>query len=273
MHRFPKTLARRTAAFVLLAASLVAAAPAAADEVRSAAPWSGREAFLETALREGEVLSMKRIGEGITNPWKVELAYADERLAGIFKPLERGRYEYPESYESEVAAYRLSEALGIGMVPPTVVRKIGRRTGSLQFWVTGYRSFVDAIEESVPPGRQWIEQIERMRLFDELIDNPDRNGRNYLVDEEWNIVLIDHSRALNFDVQGTLRDDPDPVRFDPTVIERLRALDEQALEVLLGDLLSKRDLRHLLRARDRVLSLVDLRAAELGPIVFFDPAR
>ena len=36
----------------------------------------------------------------------------------------------------------------------------------------------------------------RMRIFDTIIGNWDRGPRNYMVDDDWNIVLIDHSQAF-----------------------------------------------------------------------------
>ena len=35
-----------------------------------------------------------------------------------------------------------------------------------------------------------------MKMFDNLIGNPDRNMGNLIVDDDWNLFLIDHSRAF-----------------------------------------------------------------------------
>jgi hypothetical protein len=95
-----------------------------------------------------------------------------------------------------------------------------------------------------------------MRLFDALIDNDDRNAGNFLVDDDWNLVLIDHSRALPMKLR--LRPLPPlSTRFDRGLLQRLRELDLEDLGPLLGDLFSTREIGLLLRQRDRVVKEVD----------------
>ena len=123
----------------------------------------------------------------------------------------------------------------------------------------------------MPTTLTWSRQVARMHFFDELIDNPDRHAANYLVDDEWRLVLIDHSRALSFDRRARHKELILPVHFDIAVVDRLRALDNEAMEELLGDVLPGYLLRQLNRSRDRLLERVDRLYRERGDWVFFHP--
>jgi hypothetical protein len=258
---------------LLVAGASQLASPAFAQHATPNPPWAGQEEAIETVLRHGEIVASKEIGEGVTKPLKVTLLFEGRQLDAIWKPLDR--YGDPtglERYQAEVAAYRLSRHLHLDMVPPTVPRQIGSRQGSVQMWVHGYKQAADLTE---PPPAQavadWSEAVARMKFFDELIDNPDRHAANYLVDGDWSVVLIDHSRALYFDHQGPMRQANPPKRFDRSLVERTRELDMAELEALLGDLFRKSDLKSVLHRRDVLVSHVDRTVAQLGELAFFEP--
>lgn len=242
------------------------------DPLRSGyvAPWKAQEAWYLAALREGVILRTERIGHGITNPFKAEIEYDEHRIYAVWKPIIEANFEERETYEAEVAAYRLSQQLGLDMVPPTVERKIGRRWGSLQLWVDNHRMFSDVMDER-PDGYMGSDQFQLMRFFDALIDNPDRNAGNYLVDSAWQIVLIDHSRAMDFAAHGPKRDAPMPHRFERSVVNRLRALDVATLDELLGDLYTRGEIKRLAGSANKLVNFID-REVELhgSNVVFFE---
>ena len=66
-----------------------------------------------------------------------------------------------------------------------------------------------------------------MRVFDELIQNKDRNQGNILWTSDWTMWLIDHTRAFRLG-QELLKPD-DLTRCDRGLLERLRALTPEAL--------------------------------------------
>jgi hypothetical protein len=153
-----------------------------------------------------------------------------------------------------------------------VSRRIGQREGSVQMWVHGYKQAADLTDPPPTPElADWSQAVARMRFFDELIDNPDRHAANYLVGDDWNVVLIDHSRALFFDNQGPMRQQDPPKRFDRTLVERTRDLDLIELETLLGDLFSRSDLKNVLHRRNVLLTHVDRVVAARGELAFFKP--
>lgn len=228
-------------------------------------------------LLQGELVGRERVGHGVTNPWRVTLQYRGETLDAIWKPLpEAERAGYQESHRAEVGAYRLSRYLGLDLVPPTVQRWISGRGGSMQLWVDDCRLYSDVMGKERPPLLAWSEQMARMRLFDVLIDNPDRNARNFLVDDQWRLILIDHSRALSLPALTERRPRrktaPLPARFDRDLVEAARGLDLEILEALLGDLYGGAELRTLLRQRDALLRAAEAAREQHGDSAFFSVA-
>lgn len=148
-------------------------------------------AEIETFLKKAKVTEKKTIGTGVTKPEKVRLELDGEVRFAAFKRVERPG----DSWRSEIAAYELDKLLGLGMVPPTVQRRIGLRTGCLQLWVEGV-AMMEIEGEPVDPAF-WRQQVSVMWLFDDLIANVDRHLNNALVTAEGRLVLIDNSKAFN----------------------------------------------------------------------------
>ena len=114
-------------------------------------------------------------------------------MKAIYKPLmgERPLWDFdPGLFKREVAAYRLSDALGYNIVPPTVIRDDQLGEGSLQLFIDHdpsqhYFTFLD--------GRPELhDQLRKMAVFDLVANNTDRKGGHVLVDEDSNIWGIDH---------------------------------------------------------------------------------
>ena len=225
---------------------------------------AGNLAALEEVLATAEIESVKEIGMGVTNPRKVELKHGDKKFFAAFKPIKRGRHGgFWESYEAEVAAYELDKLLGLGMTPPTVVRRVGGNKGSLQYWVEDCKLYRD-VEDKTPKTPEWSQQLSRMKMMDVLINNADRNAQNFLVDPDFHIVLIDHSRAFISGKQ--LLKDPKklPNQFDRLLVEQLRALDRETLDGSLEELLMGGQIKGILERRDALLEHLDKLLAERG---------
>ena len=95
-----------------------------------------------TFLREGDVEVEGRMPWSSNGTYLVEVCGGDETMRAVYKPVrgERPLWDFPDGlYRREVAAYVVSEALGWGLVPETVLREGPLGPGSLQ-------RFVDAIE-------------------------------------------------------------------------------------------------------------------------------
>lgn len=243
---------------LVLAACLASAQPRARS-------WIDPRQSVEEWLLSAEVENLEDVGEGVTNPIKVTLNQDGSVFYGIYKPLKRGRHKgYWESYQAEVAAYILDKMLGLDMVPPTVERRVKSDLGSLQLWIEGCDTYKH-LEDEVPRTPQFSWQISRMKMFDNLIYNEDRNAGNFLLDEAWNVILIDHSRAF-LERKNLLKGKTDlPSQYDRKLVERLRSLTLEQLELELGDLLEGGQIEAIVARRDQLLEHMEKLVAERGP--------
>ena len=196
--------ALRHASVLLIAVSVLVAAivPAVAQQAvpESARTWIGRAEQIEQFIREAEVVDIKDIGTGVTNPKRAELAPGGLVARIAFKPIRPGNYHgHFESYESEIVAYELDKLLGLGMTPPTVEKRIAGDLGAAVMWAAPTRSFTEFGGPPTAPAAQmarWNYQLIRAKMFHNLIYNKDPNLGNWLVDPAWNLILIDNSRAF-----------------------------------------------------------------------------
>jgi uncharacterized repeat protein (TIGR03843 family) len=156
-------------------------------------------------LTTGEVLVEGRLpwSSNLTFLVRVEAQGCGELLA-VYKPGngERTLWDFPEQlYRREVAAYALSEALGWGLVPPTVERIDGPfGPGSLQLFVDvdyaqHYFTLLDA--GSCEP------VLETICAFDVVANNADRKSGHVLLGPDGRLWAIDH--GLCFHRQHKLR--------------------------------------------------------------------
>ncbi len=263
---------RRVCTVVLLGAVSLAAAPP--HHQGSPAPFSSEEQTLEF-LRHAAIVSMEPIPTGVTRPRKVLLEMDGTRAYAVFRDVDILREQvwmrdgtfHRELHDSalfEVAAYRLARRLGLDNVPPTVVRSIGSRKGSMQLWIEGAMTEAHRRKGGLrPPDYQaWLAQMRTMTLFDCLIGNIDRHSGNYLLDPSGKLWMIDHTRAFQrFPADWT----PAPIAMcERRIWRRLQELDRRALEALLGDLLTSFEVKHLSERIDRVVAHLDDQIAQRG---------
>jgi hypothetical protein len=236
------------------------AAFASAQPADRAREWP----ILEDVLRTGEVVTVDDVGEGANKPLKVTLRKGDRTVDALWKPIKRGpREETWESYQAEIAAYEMDKMLMLHMVPPTVERDIKGLKGSLQLWLTGVRSFQKARAEA-PSGVEWERTMARMNLFDNLISNWARTDRDFMVDSDWNVALIDHSQAFLSTRELSARPEQIPQLFDRRLVARLRSLQGEFLSMRFGRLLLEPQIRAILGRRDALLTLMEKLVAEKG---------
>ena len=194
-----------------------------------------------------------------------------------FQLVDRTELDFRDSYKNNIAAYRLDRMLGLGMVPVTVLRSHKAKPASFMWWLDDVQMNEGerlARNAQPPDPGAWARQVFIGRIFDELIHNYDRNTGNLLIDDEWQLWLIDHTRA--FKVFGELRN-PQNLgrRCERDLLEALRRLDEAALQESMKDLLSPDQIQGLLGRRDLIVKHFDDLIDERGEIlVLFDlPSR
>jgi hypothetical protein len=272
---------RRAFVVALAFATRSFASPLVAEDP-SGLPLSGAEA--ETFLRTATVVKKRGLDTGITHSDQYTLSDGTSTHRAVFKTidqfkrgvtqLERGEIlvDFADSYKFEIAAYELDKLIGLALVPPTVERRFGSRTGSLQLWVEGAMTEADRKQKglSSPDRASWNQQMYKVRLFHQLTYNTDsRNIRNVLLDTSFRVYAIDSSRA--FAPSPYLRAEDELARFSRSVLERLGTLDKPTLEGKLGRWLSGLQIDTLLTRRDRIVALARKRVAERGEAEVLDP--
>jgi uncharacterized repeat protein (TIGR03843 family) len=125
---------------------------------------------------------------------------AEVRGRAIYKPGrgERPLWDFPPGlYRREVAAYRLSVAMGLPIVPPTVLREGPFGEGSLQWFVDArFDEHYFTLFESRP---DLHEQFRDVALFDVVANNTDRKSGHCLVDSDERIWAIDNGLCFSAD--------------------------------------------------------------------------
>lgn len=225
--------------------------------------WIGHEAEYEELLRHAPIARRERIPIGVTHPERLFFAPGLPVASAAWKPLAPGRYRgFQESYGSEIAAYELDKLIGLQMVPPSVERWIGGRTGAVILWVEHVKAWDVKEDIRGPDPVAWVRELSRMQMFDTLSGNIDRNQGNLLYDAEYHIVLIDHSRAF-VDVQDLSRFKKF-VFVDRALWERMRALTAGSLQGALGRWVGKGMLAALLKRRECMQAEIDRMRAVRG---------
>jgi hypothetical protein len=237
-------------------------------------PITGVEA--EEFLRTAEILEVESITErGVTQPKRVTLSDGSREVRAVFKTIDEyrpfkdlGDRRWPnfrDSYKHEVAAYELDKMLGLDMVPPCVVRRVGSQKGSLCLWVEGAMSEVDRIQRKIQPPDvdAWNRQVQVLRTFLALIGDMDyKNLNNVLLDPDFKIYKIDSSRGFRTD--KTVIDEHAITRLSRSLLDVLKQLQREEVQAGLGQWLDKGQVKGLMSRRDHILELIEERIAERG---------
>jgi uncharacterized repeat protein (TIGR03843 family) len=153
---------------------------------------SQNELTLDLLLR-GEVEIVGRMPWSSNATFLVNLAGTDAVGQAIYKPLrgERPLWDFePGLHRREVAAYLLSDAMGFGVVPITVMRDGPLGEGSLQWYVDAdhqehYFTIFEKREDLHP-------QLRQMAVLDIVANNTDRKSGHCLLGKDERVWGIDH---------------------------------------------------------------------------------
>lgn len=238
------------------ALSLIPAA-LAAQTAATARPWVGKAAEIEEFIRTAPVVRMEDVSRGVTRPNRAYLAPGGPVDSIVWKVLPPRRSNgFFESYKSEIAAYEIDKLLTLEMVPPKVERQIGSDVGVAVMWVGSTKSFADLGGVPKPPpaeGVAWSRQLVRAKMFQNLIGDIDPNLGNWLVDPAWNLILVDHSRALT-----TTKDLVHQMQhIDAPLWARMQQLTEETLTTTAGKWIGKSEILAILDRRKRMQAQID----------------
>ena len=159
-------------------------------------------------LRTATPVSLDWVGRGITDPQIIVLDKDGVRARAIFHAhdlthqrvrLSDGSYyvQLRDSSYAQCAGYVMARMLGLNNVPPTVMRWIRGKTGSLQIWVEDSFTDKERMEERIQPPdlSRFRKRGANMKVFDALIGNVDRNAGNIIYDPGDLQVLDDRPYA------------------------------------------------------------------------------
>jgi hypothetical protein len=210
-----------------------------------------REAFLLNA----RIVNDTALPSGATSSRRVVLEDRQRRHdAGV--ETADGSDPTRRSYKFNVAAYELDKVLGLNLVVPSVERIVNGRPASVTWWLDDFvMTEQDRRRKKTDPPdlKRWNQQVQAVRVFDELISNTYRDPSpplylnsvwdNLLITRDWTVWLTDHTGA--FRIRGQLLD-PESLAMCPrTVLATLRDLNRELLARMLGKYLSSQHLEAL----------------------------
>jgi hypothetical protein len=236
---------------------------------------------VEAFLTNGHIVDVRPMGEGVTRPLRVTLELDGLNGFGVFKSVDIRKsgvtilpdgtsdIDFQDSWETEIGAYVVDRIIGLGMVPATVQRRIEGSVGSIMFGLDVMMDELERVEKQLvsPDPAGWNDQVQKQRLFDQLISNVDRHQGNILITHDFEIRLIDHSRS--FRTNRSLTKPELLQRFSRSLLEGLKRLEKNDLEKRVDGHLSSAQIERLLQRRDAILELVQERIAERGEDAVF----
>ncbi len=231
------------------------------------------EAVLEF-LSSADVVSRKTLKQGVTRPQLLVLEKDGVRARAVFHnvDIEKDRerlasgevvFFFRDSYRNNVAVYELSRLLGMPNVPPAVIRRLGRDEGSVQLWVE--EAYTETERRKRPPQVLPVavrRRVQDMRVFDNLINNIDRNAGNMLYDSAGRFWLIDHTRTLS---RVDRLPSPESIKScSRDLLGAIRGLEETETRERLAPYLSSFEIDALFSRRDEIVERIDQKIAEKG---------
>lgn len=258
-------LLRSSVALLLIASPAFAQAPADPSSTANAKTWMDHRTDIESYLQSAQVVEMEELKVGVTRPKRAKLAPGGpvEFMAWKYVPPSRSS-GYQESYKSEIAAYQIDRILDLNMVPPTVEKRVKGDLGAAVMWCSPTKNFKELGGVPTPPpskATEWTRQIVRAKMFDNLIGNMDPNLGNWLVDPSWNLILIDHTRALTAD-KNLVHKNMD--HMDAPLWEKMKAMTVENLTPVLKPWLGKGEIKAIIDRRDKMQQQFDKLIAEKG---------
>ena len=175
-----------------------------------------------TILTLGEMSVTGRLVDASNATLYAKVVHESREITAIYKPVagERPLWDFPDGTlaDREFAAFRVSEFLGLDLVPLTILRDGPYGIGMVQEWID--------IDESIDLANyfsQDLPQLRAMAFFDAIINNTDRKIGHLLPDENGNLYGCDH--GVTFHEQDKLRTVLWQWAGDDLTTEELKALE------------------------------------------------
>jgi hypothetical protein len=243
-----------------------------ATEVNPKLSAAEMQQFLLTA----KVIKSKGTSKGLTRPRRLTLSDGKITHDAGFQSIDEFRsvmkfdngtteINFQDTYHFNIAAYELAKLLGLEcMMPVTVERKWEGKTGSLTWWLDVKMDEGDRLSKNIHPPdiEAWNKQMYRKRVFAQLVCDVDPNVTNLLIGENWEIYMIDFTRA--FRLREDIVHPKDLERCDRQLLEKLRQLDAAEVKRVTKPHLDEAKIKALMKRRDKIVAVFDTLVKEKG---------
>jgi len=256
------------------------ASTAATADVRTPLVSSRSLVEQEQFLLIANLEKSRGVREGVTGTQRATLSDGEFRHDASVQTIDESKQKFEGTRRIEfnfrdywgynVAAYRLGVLLGLDNIPPSVARRFRTEAAAFTWWVDNVVMDEEGRmkqKRKAPDTAYWNAQVHIMRVFDELIANTDRNAGNMLIDADWKLWLIDHTRA--FRTAGELSKPASIKRCERALLAKMRSLTRASMDEQLHEYLTPYEIEAILKRRDRLVALVE----GLGPAGLYDLRR
>ena len=266
---------------VLVVALIVVLAPRAAAP-QSPVPLTREQ--MERFLATAEIVRERTTSDGVTRPVRATLSngvlthdaqfQTVDQAKALFDAGKASEIGFTDTYRYNIAGYRLAQLVGLDTVPMSVERRYKGKNAAVTWWIddvmfdeSGRMKLGDTAMMGPDPQRTQ-RQIHVMRVWDELIQNRDRNRGNVLWTKDWTLWLIDHTRA--FRTNTSLLKPDELIRIERTLFDKMKQLTEQSISQAMKGALTRPEIRSVLRRRDALVQHFEKLSAGRGEgAVFF----
>jgi len=231
---------------------------------------------MERFLQQADIVATKSTKVGVTNAKRVTLFDGQLRHdaqvqdVNIQMPIfnvdpKHSEVNFKDTFRYNIAGYRLSRLLGLDNVPMSVERRLQGKDVAMTWWIDDVMMDEGSRQKQATVGpnpSRTASQIHVLRVFDELIQNRDRNGGNLLWTNDWKMWMIDHTRA--FRLGKDLLKPQVLERIDRSLLAKMRELSASGLGDAMGRSLTKEEIAALLARRDALVKFFDDRVAQRG---------
>jgi hypothetical protein len=264
----------------------IPSAPAPAAAVEKKTPPALSDAEIEQFLLHARVIKTKGIKKGVTGSLQATLSdgklthdahiqMIDEQKQQFTGSKGGVEFDFRDSWTFNIAGYRIDRLIGMNLVPVSVERHHGYNAAAFTWWLDDVmmdeedrlarKKDKEKAKDAEPPDTElWNQQMQVVRVFDQLIANVDRNLGNLMITKDWRVWPIDHTRAFRTNKEPKALDNV--TRCDRAMFERMKTLDKDNLTKATGKYLTTYQIAAVLARRDAIVK----RLEGLGPSALFD---
>jgi hypothetical protein len=231
---------------------------------------------MQRFLLHAEIVATQKTKKGVTGARRITLSDGrvqhDAQLQDVDITLpifdvgpKYSEVNFKDTYRYNIAGYRLSRLLGLDNIPMSVERKVAGKPAAITWWLDDVMLDEGARQKKHtvgPDPSRTASQIHIMRVFDELIQNRDRNSGNLLWTADWKMWMIDHTRA--FRLGKDLLKPQSLERIDGAFLGKMRGLTASGLTDAMDKSLTKEEIEALLARRNAIVKLFDDKIAAHG---------